>query len=55
MWFALSLHVCISSWLTCEALYQWGVSTGDFGFDYHWGISIKDHLQFWKFLKFLHH
>ena len=41
--------------LTCQALHQWGLRTGNFRPDHHSHISIEDHLRFWKLLKFPHH
>lgn len=41
--------------LTCKALHQWGLRTGNFRPDHHSHISIEDHLRFWKLLKFPHH
>lgn len=41
--------------LTCQALRQWGLRTGNFGLDQHSNICIEDHLRFWELLKFPHH
>lgn len=41
--------------LTCQALHQWGLRTGNFRPDHYSHISIEDHLRFWKLLKFPHH
>ena len=41
--------------LTCQALCQWGLRTGNFRPDHHSRVSIEDHLRFWKLLKFPHH